>query len=90
MKDNYLGPLWDYEMSKIKSDLNNPRSMLQGKIITKLDFWIGNKKHVWRKTIEKMPNPLDPSKGTVGESFHIDKYKNHVILRPKQTFKVGG
>ena len=61
--------------------------MLQGKIVTKLSFEIKNKKHVWRKTIEKMPNPLDPTK-TVGETMTIHKYKNNVTLFPKDIFKV--
>ena len=85
-----IGPSWDYEVSRIQTDLNNPSSMLQGKIITKIDFWVKNRKHVWRKTIEKMPNPLEPSK-TVGETMIISKFKNHVTLRPRDPFyKIGG
>lgn len=89
MKDNF-GPLWDYEVSRIQTDLNNPSSMFQGRVITKIDFWVKNRKHVWRKTIEKMPNPLEPSK-TVGETMIIEKHKNHVTLRPRDPFyKIGG
>lgn len=86
--DKDIKESWEYQIAKIQHDINNPSSILQGKIITKIDFWVENRKHVWRKTIEKMPNPLDPSK-TVGDTMYIYKNKNHVRLVPKGTFKVG-
>lgn len=76
--------LWNYEVSKIQHDIKNS-SVLQGKVITKLSFTIQNKKHVWRKTIEKLPSPLDPlGKRTVLEDFSISKFKNRVTLYPRK------
>lgn len=87
MKYDNLGPEWDYETAKIQHDIKTTDSWIQGKIITKISFSIKNRKHVWRKTIEKMPNPIEPDK-TVGESMSISKFKNHVTLYPKGQQKI--
>lgn len=78
---------WDYRVSEIQSEIASPDSYLNGKIINKIDFWIKNRKHVWMKTIEKMPCPLNPDK-TVGETMTIHKYKNHITLFPLGNFKI--
>lgn len=89
MNDKDRGFEWEGQIKRIQYDINNPNSSLNGKILTKLDFWLTNKKHVWRKTIARLPCPLDPSK-TVDEMMIIYKYKNHVTLIPRRTFKVEG
>lgn len=70
-----------------KAVRENDLPKFNDKIITKVTFWIKNRKKIWMKTIEKLDDPLQPGK-KITETCNISKKGNKITLEYKEQMMV--